>query len=141
MPKTNFTKAEEAWSEAMQKTTKARLLEQTDSKKAAASKEELKNRNLLTAALLRELKRLHRKDKEIYKKLSIKRKEFENLVVNVNTLTPEEWAIIVQAKEKVDAHLKILAQNPANDEKIVEEQRLKHINKRFNVSDKWLPLQ
>jgi hypothetical protein len=32
--------------------------------------------------------------------------------------------------------------NPqASDEQLIEDQKKKHINKRFNVRDDWLPLQ
>lgn len=141
MVKTNYTKAEEAWSESLQKTMKTRLLEEADLAKGLPSKAELKARSMLATSLLRELKRLYRQDKEIYKKLSIKRKSLEKQLEDFTHLTSEEWKGIVEIKDKVQKHLQQLAQAPVSNDQLIEEQRLLHINKRHNINEKWLPLK
>lgn len=143
MAKTNFTKAEEALADTLQKMTKESLLKQADAVKGKTaepvSAAELKARTQLVHALQRELKRLHKADADIYKKLGIKKRSLEKWAAHLSEIGPKEWEAIQQAKEKVDRHVKELAAG-SSDEQIVEQQRVKHINKRFNVSDKWLPL-
>jgi hypothetical protein len=140
MAKTNYTKAEEAWSESLQKMTKSKLLEEADTAQGRPSQAEMKARSILAAALKRELKRLHRLDKDIYKKLGIKKKSLDQQLEDLAALTQEEWKGIVQTKEKVEQYHQQLAK-AVTDDKLVEEQRHLHINKRFNVSEKWLPLK
>jgi hypothetical protein len=140
MAKTNFTKAEEALAQALEQMKVQELLSRAD--KAAGKPTHIsKERGPIAQALQRELKKLHQIDKDIYKKLGTKRKDLEKLLAAADQLSKEDWANIVHFKEQVDAFIKQLPQNTESNEKIVEEERRKHINKRFNVSDKWLPLK
>ena len=52
------------------------------------------------------------------------------------------WKKIKRLKEQMDKHRAELAEpmEEGIDEKIVEAERLKHINKRFNVREGWMPL-
>lgn len=136
MAKTNFTKAEEALTGALQKMSVEQILDQSKPKTAT---EELKERIAIAKGLQRDLKRLYRQDPEIYKKLEIKRKSFEKSMEDPAKFTEEQWKEILATKNKVDTYVKQL---PAeSNETLIESERHKHINKRFNVNDKWLPLK
>lgn len=142
MAKTNFTKAEEALSEALQKISCSALLREADAAQGSAisTDEELKERIKISQGLIRTLRRLHRNDREIYKKVGVKKRDLEGLLENPGKLSKEDWELVLQAKVKADEFLKLLPEKSASDEQLVERERHKHINKRFNVSDKWLPL-
>lgn len=143
MGKTNFTKAEEALIEALQKLTVQQLLELADASSNTENDlfKRTKARTLLLTALKYELKKLHRNNAEIYKTVEISKSNLEKWLENPASLSDEEWKAIAQAKTKVDEELKKLQESAPSNDQLVEDQRRKHINKRFNVSDKWLPLQ
>lgn len=139
MSKTNFSRAEESLAAILEKMKVEELLSRADK---AAGKEKLpvsKEKIQIVHTLQRQLKYLHRNDPEIYKKLKVKRKDLERVLEHIDNLTDAEWSQLITFKEKINAYMKSLASE--TDEKIVESERHKHINKRFNVSDKWLPLK
>lgn len=140
MAKTNFTKAEEALVGALQKMQVEELLEKADAASGKGSVSVIVHaRTLIINIIKHDLKRLHKLDKEIYKKLDIKQAEIEELMSNPSTLTKENWKKIVLVKSRLDAYIAKLPK--VSNEQLVLEQRHKHINKRFNVNDKWLPLK
>lgn len=144
MAKTNFTKAEEALAEALHKMTVEQLWQEAGGRKSPTAEEKFKTEHArihLLKEMDRELKKLHRADAAVYKKVGISRKDLEALSQDPAKITPEEWEKVAAAKAKIDEQLKLLPANPVSDEKLVEDERLKHINKRFNVNDKWLPLK
>lgn len=143
MAKTNFTKAEEAMAEALQKLTVQQLLVLA-STNAGTAEDQFKRtraRALFITALKHEIRRLFRGDRAIYKKLNVTKNAIEQWLISPGTLNDATWNSIVQLKDKVDAETKKAAENEPSDAQLVAEQRKKHINKRFNVSDKWLPLK
>lgn len=138
MAKTNFTKAEEALRETLEKMTRDKLLELASSHEEGTISDEMKSRIYLVFALHLELKRLARIDTKIYKKLEISKKKLEKLMTDPTALSEEDWDKVIQIKSQVDAYLK---EHPLpSDEKLIEEQRHRHLTKRFNVNEKWLPL-
>lgn len=143
MSKTNFTKAEEALSDVLHKMSKEQLLKEADSaqgKLKAESLEEAKRIQII-AALQRTLKHLYRVDHDIYKKLGIKRKKLEELFAHAAQLSSEEWHLILEIKVKLIEYRKQMSPISGTNEQLVEEERHEHINKRFNVNKKWLPLK
>lgn len=99
--------------------------------------------NRLIAALQRDLKKLQLADhKTMYDTLALKKNEIRKKIEHPEKLTPEEWETLKQIKEKIDQYRSELkAKLPAaSNDAIVEAERHKHINKRFNVNEKWLPL-
>lgn len=146
MAKTNFTKVEEALVEGLRKLTISQLIEMAD----AASKEGkviLATKTLEAIqkaslnAIKRDLQKLHKQDPQIYTTIGIKKADIKNFIEK--SLTDEEWESIKQIKNKLDAYKKeISSKGPqGSDDQIIESERLKHINKRFNVNEKWLPLK
>lgn len=138
MAKTNFSKGEEIVREAVEKLLREQLLDLAILEKGGKIDTKFKERLYLVLGLQLELKRLYHSDRKIYKKLGIKKKDLDGLLSDPKTITEEQWVLLVKLKEQADAHLKELI--TTSDEEIVEKERLKHITKRFNVNEKWLPL-
>jgi hypothetical protein len=143
MAKTNFSKAEESMGDALQKLTMQQLLELADIH--AGTIEELskrtKVRTLLIKALKYELSRLYRQNSEIYRKLKVKKSTLEKWIADAKDLSDEDWQKIILLKEQVEAELKQSSATQPTDLQHVEKERRKHINKRYNVNEKWLPLK
>ncbi|MCB1113703.1 MAG: hypothetical protein KDK62_02995 [Chlamydiia bacterium] len=61
---------------------------------------------------------------------------------NIRELSPERWEELKSARERLLAYKNELWDKipHLSNEEIIELERKKHINKRFNVRDKWLPL-
>jgi len=133
MAKTNFTKAEEALAGALQKLSVEQLLEQTSS----TNKEK---RSVILKLLQLELRKLQKHDAEFYKNLNFKNKELESYLAEPEKIKDEDWKKIVELKQKVEQKVKEI-DSKSNNEDIVNAERHKHINKRFNVNEKWLPLK
>lgn len=141
MAKTNFTKAEEALAKAMEQMQIEDLLERADKASGKPSTSVAKERLQTMNALKRDLRRLQINDPGIFKKLGFKKKDFNKLLENIAHLTEEEWDKIIVFKNAVDKLIKELPKQKDSNEKLIEDQRHRHITKRFNVSEKWLPLQ
>lgn len=150
MSKTNFTKVEKALSEGLNQITVNHLLELADSAASSMggedSKFHLPSQEQRTAALQqldRELKKLHKEDLTAYKSVSYIKNDLKRLLSNPETLTPEDWKKIKIIKEKIELFRRELAKKlpHLSNEQIIEAEQGKHINKRFNVKDGWLPLK
>lgn len=145
MAKTNYTKVDAAADQGLRKMEIDRLFEGTPSKskdKVPLSAEE-KSKQKLLETLKRDIQYLDpKRHKQLYTTLGYKRQDLKVLIENPSTLSLEDWEKIKQIKADIEKYRKeVMAQLPSqNDEKIVEDQRVKHINKRYNVNDKWLPL-
>ena len=143
MPKTNYTKVDIATESGLRKMEVDRLFEATPSTSKGALSSEEKGKQKLLEGLKRDIQHLDSKrHKELYTSLGYKRQDLKALIENPSALTLEDWEKIKQIKAGIEKYRKeVMAQLPSlNDEKIVEEQRTKHLNKRYNVNDKWLPL-
>jgi hypothetical protein len=149
MPKTNYTKVEEMLNQSLHKIQVNHLLEEADeatkSQGSAVSAESAKklSSTTLISSIQRDLKNLYKKDSATYIKLGIKKKYLKRWIETPEALTPEEMETLKQIQEKIKIFKEELKTRlPAiQDEAIVESQRTKHINKRYNVNEKWLPLQ
>lgn len=146
MAKTNFSKVEGALNEGLLKLTVKNLLDLAD----VASGKNVQNpakiaeaRKTLANVLKLELKHLAKQDAEIYTKLQLDKDALAKLMEHSDNLTNAEWDQLLNAKVKVDQFRQEQqkALTPEVNEKLVEEERHKHINKRFNINDKWLPLR
>lgn len=145
MAKTNFTKVEEALDEGMRKMMMEHVhvladsISEINSKGFEKAEDETKNK--LIAILKFELNWLDKQDSELHKKLGIKRSEIKKLIENKDHLTEEDFEKIKSIKNKLEELKKILSEkSPQSDEELIEKERIKHINKRFNKNDDWLPL-
>ncbi|MGK5595417.1 MAG: hypothetical protein ACSNEK_08685 [Parachlamydiaceae bacterium] len=145
MSKTNFTKVEKAIDEGLQQMIINHLLDLADA--TASEKEDqaltVEQKNVLIQALSRNLKKLSKLNQESFQKLSPLKKELKKLMLSQGSLTPEEWKKIKEIKEKIEVYRKEIAEviPQISDDQIIEEERIKHINKRFNIKENWLPLK
>ena len=163
MAKTDYEKVEDQLEEGMRKMAKDKLLEEADaqmperpksilerleekergeeqSKKELSIREQA-HRNMLRT-LKKDIKRLMKRDRSILKELGISPKEVQNFVDDPNALSADQWKKIKAIRDKVNLYKKEMlgTLEEGMNEKIVEEERKKHINKRFNVREGWLPL-
>jgi len=149
MSKTNYSKVEKALDDGLQKMVASQLLDLADAASNMGKpipSEQLPSLEMRTATLKsldRDLKKLHRKDAGVYKKVGFVRSALKKLIDHPDTLTPEDWKQVKKIKEKVEVYKKELAKTlpQTSDDTLVESERVKHINKRFNTNENWLPLK
>ncbi len=145
MAKTNFTKVEKIFDDGKAKQMRDDLLKEADLASGnvtpknpviEAQKKLASERKILIQALTHHLKEHDESTFEL--KIGFSKDLLEDLLKKGHSLTDEEYAILQKMKKKIERYKK----NHENyDEKLVEQERKKHINKRFNVRDKWLPLK
>lgn len=91
-----------------------------------------------------QLKKLKKHDPKLYSRLNISAADRKRLSLPLADLTQADWAKLKELKETIE-HLKkeLYGEDfPKKEyEQQVESERLKHINKRFNIRDGWLPLK
>lgn len=150
MSKIDFNKVEQVLEEGLRQFGVKQLLYladlaatfgmETTGKESAFDDQETKSLTLHT--LFRNLQILRKKDKDLYKKLGINTKKMKNLVDNPAQLTSEEWEKIKKIRQRLDEYRRELRRKleQISDQDIIKSERKKHINKRFNINEKWLPL-
>ena len=149
MGKTNFTKVEEALVAGLQQMTVAQLIEMADTANIKTPPTSAETTKLLTIqktlllALQLNINRLGKKDPDVYQKIGITKKKFKKFVQFPSELSSEDWKLIKETQDKLDLYMEEFIKNSplCTNEQIIEQERVKHINKRFNVNEKWLPLQ
>lgn len=146
MSKTNFSKVEKALEEGMIRMQSQSLLKEAD---AASGNQEKTGKvppkevcNAVLTTLERELKKLKKEDEESYKKAAFPKINLKKLITNPSLLTPQDWKEVKDIKDRLNQYKKDLASRlpQETDQDLVDHERSKHINKRFNVSKKWIPL-
>lgn len=146
MSKTNYTKVEKALEEGLVKIKSQQLLEEADALKTLEKKDpKIPTKDVCNAVLTyldRELKKLRKEDGTLYKELIFQKIDIKKLITNPSLLTPQDWKTVKEIKERIDQHKKELsARLPAeSDQDIIDHERDRHQNKRFNVSKRWIPL-
>lgn len=118
-------------------------LQSTRKKLEELSSKKKQERRLIAAAMQYDVERLFKRKTHLYTEIGTYHDEFTELVKHTDSMDEEKWKRLLEIKEKLDEIKKKADEekNSQTDDTIVEQQRKKHINKRFNVSDKWLPLQ
>ncbi len=145
MAKTNFTKVENAFDDEMRKNMRDDLLKEADRASGSPSKENVEvvrqkriaaERKILILGLQHDVKNI---DQDVFEdKININRYDLEDLLKKGIDLTDKDIEELKNFKKRID---KYKSELEGFDEKLVEDERKKHINKRFNVKDKWLPLK
>jgi hypothetical protein len=144
MGKTNFTKVEKALEDGLIKMTSQQLWELAES--SVQSSKALPPKEICTAilqSLERDLKKMHSKDNSLYKKIGFTRENLKKLIAHPELLTPQDWKQIQEVRIRIEKYKKDLAASlpHLSDDAIIEQERAEHINKRFNVNKKWIPLK
>jgi len=140
MVKFNFQKVEEAFDKGLEKMFVSHLIELADQAQGRENKKPLtkEQRNLLIRVGL-DVMRLQKKDKQIFEKLQFKKSELKKMVGSPEKLSEEEWKTLEKLGKKArEMVLKLFPQ--ASDEELIEKELERHATKRFNVNEKWLPL-
>jgi hypothetical protein len=142
MAKTNFTKVEEALRDGLDKMLKESLLEEADAAQGKPSQKQHTTDQLL-AKIRHEFKYLYKIDKEVFQKIGINDKILKELLLTTTSLTQKDIDVLKEVLRRIESYrTEMQKKNPqASDEQLIEDQKKKHINKRFNVRDDWLPLQ
>lgn len=89
-----------------------------------------------------EILNLKKHNSKLYKKLNISSKE-EKLIFTTKPLKSKDWSQLSNLKNRIEELKKELYGETIDDPEIerqIEIERKKHINKRFNVRENWLPL-
>lgn len=146
MAKISFSKVEDSFAQSLRKilierlselATIVTLIQDPRSKVPANVVEDIINK------FHGELVTIKEKDVKLYEKLDLKPDEEAKFMGPMKNLSSEEWDQLKALKERIDVlKRELFGQDVPNTEyeKQVEEQRLKHINKRFNIRENWLPL-
>lgn len=143
MAKTNFTKVEDALNEGLLKMNIAGLHEAATTasqKEPTGSGDPAAQKRLLVAAIQFELK--HCKDDQLFAAGGFSRGELKKALQRVEDITPEKWKQLEDFRQKASDYKKSKAEKQPEDanEKLIDQQKKKHVNKRYNTKDQWLPL-
>ncbi len=99
-----------------------------------------KAQRLLIRRIQLDLMRLRKKDNKIYTKLKIKKSELTKKFEHPENLTKEDWKMLRAIRKKTKTLIETIYPKKS-DEELVEKEQERHITKRFNVNEKWLPLK
>jgi len=156
MAKTNFSKVEDSLKAGLekmqreslgkladiaQKATKPELKAILEKSVKAASKAILEKKGTLHI-IKQSLRNLSLKT-EFYEFIGIAKSDLATLLNRSTELTTEEWKTLNDVKKKIKSYKEELKKKhpELNDEELITKERKKHINKRFNVREKWLPIK
>lgn len=144
MAKTNFTKVEESLKSGMEKLQIKKIVDSTD--KQLSEKEDLRLKRVekkkIIFNLIATLKKLEKADSKFYTKIGTPQATIKKLLESPSKLNEEDWAKVLKLNDKIKNYLRVYSsalKEESNDE-LVEKEREKHVNKRFNIQEKWLPV-
>lgn len=154
MAKTNFTKAENLLKENLTKIEVTRLGKIADIAQkvkpemrklieqaaTVGAKAEL-DRKLLLRRILRAMKEFN--SPEFYQAIGMSSDELETLLKDPSEISPDDWNRLYIIREKIMSFRKSYQEThpEVSESTLIEKERHRHINKRFNVNEKWLPLK
>ena len=129
MEKVNFAKIEEALRRALDKLHQEKLLGMTPSKRL----ENTVKKRLNTLIFLKTwIKRIPKVE------------EYRGIIKRIRELdtnyTEEEWVQLEALKDKMLAKMSTGIKKPPTDEQIIDLEKHQHEQKRFNIPERWLPL-
>lgn len=150
----NFTKIEQLIDESLRKMSIERLLYLADvatnigqfvgirqrSEENKNGNQEIHQKQKATAKLYTNLLKLSEKDSKIYAKIQIKKSSVDRLIEKADSLTEQEWVVVRALLEETNELMKQYYPH-ISDEDLIENEIQRHINKRLNINEKWLPLQ
>jgi hypothetical protein len=146
MAKVNFTKVENAFDKALQKL----LIDHLSELAAIANVIQDPQTNLSSKTIediiirfQKELKKLKKKDPKLYERLNLSPEDELRFALPFNEFMQEDWFRLKNLKVRIDELKHELYGQESLDaeyEKQVSKERRRHINKRFNIRDGWLPL-
>lgn len=139
MAKTNFTKVDEALSKALFNMSIQKLLEETEeSPNKEPPLEQIHFKMAKTIA--RKLNFYSKLSKNFYEKIGYPKEELRKLLKNPKDFTEENLKTLEDLVAKITEFKQSENFPEVDDETIISQERTKHINKRFNTDEQWLPL-
>ncbi len=140
MSKTNYSKAEHIFTDSLQK-MKIEEIRESGNKSARQQKQFHPSQKFI--AVVQELKWLKKTDPDVHKHIKISKKEIARLADIIkrrrNSLTQKEVERIDELLKIVKDYKEEITKNKEN-EALVENETERHLYKRHNVSEKWIPL-
>ena len=167
MAKINYNKVEEELKLALDKRKREELLdeaskasekeeekkqkEEEEKKKKEEKKEDTEEKKSgfkedtvfkVISTMKKDLVKLNKKSKHaMFEKLDLDSDEIKKFIKDPSQLNRDDWEKI----KKVQGQVSQFTQNEENvdedfNEEIVKSERLKHINKQFNIKDGWKPI-
>ncbi|MGZ3632982.1 MAG: hypothetical protein ACXU9U_03210 [Parachlamydiaceae bacterium] len=158
MAKKNFTKVEDLleaglakikanrWgkiADIAQRVERPEMRKFVEKANAAAEKSVL-DRTALIHSIHHAIKEYRDPQLKFYESIGIEKEQLQTLLVKKpEELTAEDEKCLQSLRLKIQEFKKVFLENhpEERDEGLVEKERRKHINKRFNVNNKWLPLK
>lgn len=146
MAKVSFSKVENSFTDALRKILIDRLFDLAvivTLINDPRSKIPPKIVKQLIDSLQTELKTLKEKDIKLYQRLELTPEQEVKFYGSYTEFSSEDWDRLRLLKERIEelkGELYGLESPKPEYEEQVNKERLKHINKRFNIREGWLPL-
>lgn len=145
MAKINFSKVEQA----LDKTLQAISIEHLTELAAIASilqqtKISPETMDKIIKRFQHQLQKLKRHDLKLYERLALSSEDESRFNLSFADFNQDDWSRLSFLKIKIDELKKELYGQVSvgpEDEKRIADERIRHINKRFNIREGWLPLQ
>lgn len=147
MAKVSFTKAEQSFDRAVRQllidnlSEIATIVDVAHDKDKKISSEALAE---LIAKFNKQLQKIRKNDTGLYQKLALSAEDEKRLSKPSTEYIQADWLFMKELKLRIDELKSELYGKGAPDttqEAQVEKERKRHINKRFNIRDGWLPLK
>lgn len=141
MTKVDFNKAEDAFDKALQKMFIDHLaklvaaVDEVQNYQAAPSNQTMEE---MIGRFQKELLKIKQEDPKLYEKLNLSPEEEQRFTLPAGTFSSEDWVHIRNLKLRID---QLKQELHAEYEKQVALERRRHVNKRHNIRDGWLPLR
>lgn len=149
MAKVDFTKSEQLLNDGLLKMSIRQLLQLADKVNSFGrpfdpnALPSIQARSILLTFMENDLEKMSKVEDKIYTQVGIRKKDLRNIIEKANYLTQDDWVKLKAIRTRVIQYKKDLAEKipHLSDDEIVVLERKKHLNKRFNVREKWLPLK
>lgn len=146
MAKVNYSKVENAFDNALRELFIERLSELASIAQLINDPESKMTPKMVDEIILRfqkELKKLKKQDAKLFRRLNLTPEDESRFSLSSSEYAQEDWHRLKALKERIDELKRELYGQDVMDveyEKQVTKERRRHINKRFNIRDGWMPL-
>ncbi len=144
MAKTNFSKVEGAFDDGLNKIKIQSLYQKAEEVVSPESALIRERRQQLHQALVwmrYEIKSHSKKDKSFLEQVGIDPKVCELLNREEESLEESEWRLLLENHQKLELYLKEQKKKEPSNEEILKAQKERNQKRRFNVSERWIPLK
>ena len=147
MAKVNFSKVEKSFDLALQKllidnlSELATIVDVVEEKDKKISSEALQE---IIAKFQKQLFKIKEQDPALFNKLNLTKEEENRLSLPTINYVQSDWIRLKELKIRIDElkHALYGQENTAPlEDAQIEKETKRHLNKRFNIRDGWLPLK